>query len=169
MTRFAQLSPRDTAITLRSLGRRVNQAVAPVISSPELQSKADASGPGGDSLSGLVDMLTRTQGFLLNELAKSLDHQDPVIAQAVIDPDQLHFVEDRPVPLSVGLESLATDSEQAGHRVEEATGADLGRVVSVVGGTSMTPLEIAQQAARTGIATLKKIEDQVTWLKQTSR
>jgi hypothetical protein len=30
-------------------------------------------------------------------------------------------------------------------------------------------LEIAQQAARTGIATLKKIEDQVTWLKQTSR
>ena len=170
MTRFAQLSPRDTAITLRSLGRRVAQSVTPVTGgSAELQSRLDAAGPDGDSLSSLVDRLSRTQGFLLNELGKSLDQKTPVVSEAVVEAEQLHFAEDRPVPLAVGLESVASDSEQAGRRVEEASGADLGRIVSVVGGGSITPLEIAQQAARTGIATLKQIENQVTWLKQTSR
>ena len=169
MTRFAQLSPRDTAITLRSLGRRVTQAVAPVVGSAELQARIDAAGPNGDSLSGLVDLMTRMQGFLSNELGKSLDQKDPLIAKAVGELDQLHFVEDRPVPLTVGLESVATDSEQAGRRVEDTSGADLARVVSVVGGGSITPLEIAQQQARTGVASLKQIEDQVSWLKQTSR
>lgn len=167
--RFDQLSPRDTAITLRSLGRRFNGAVNAVIQSPDLMAQVDAIGPSTRSLSDLIDEGTRTQGLLLNELTNALEHQEPIIAKAALDASERDYVEDRRIPFDVGLEAMSTDSEASGLRIEGASASELARSVKVVGGTATNPLALGREAARSGIALLKLVEDHVAWLRANAR
>lgn len=165
--RFDTLSPRDTAITLRSLPRRVGDLVNQVLKSSDLSLRVDAKGPSTQSLSDLVDEASRTQSLLHNELNKSLDHQEPVIAAATFVPEQRHFVEARPVPVTVGLACFKDEVEASAKRIEAAQASALSRTVRVVGDSTTTPLAIAQEAARCGISTLTLLEQHVSWMRDT--
>lgn len=165
--RFAQLSPRDTAITLRSLPRRIDQAANPALSSDDLSLRVDAPGPNGQSLSELVDAASRDQSVLHNELERALDQENPVVAAAALDPSEQFFVDSRPVPIETALASLKDEANASAERVEGASGSALARNVSVTGGTKTTPLRLAQEAARRGIAALGLINDHVAWMRAT--
>ena len=165
--RFAKLSARDTAITLRSLGRRISEAASPGLS-PDLSQRSGAPGPGGRSLDDLLDTAARTQAFLLNELGRSLDHEDPVLPAATLDSTERHFAEQRPASSSDALSSLKMDTQACAARVETASAGSLARPVTIVGGRLTSPLEIAQEAARSGIGDLGQIQAQVDWLRRTN-
>lgn len=163
--RFDQLSPRDTAITLRSLGRRIGDTAAKALQQPEAATLVDATGPGGFSLSSAIDASARAQAFLLNELGKALDHENPVVSAAVEDTQLRDFVEDRPVPPTVGLESLSVDTSLAADRLESASTESMSRQVPVVGGGTTSALAIAQEAARSGVRTLTDITSIADWIR----
>lgn len=163
--RFDQLSPRDTAITLRSLGRRIGDAAAKALLRPEAATLVDATGPSGFSLSSAIDGGARAQAFLLNELGKAVDHENPVVSAAVEDPQLRDFVEDRPVPPTVGLESLSVDTSLAADRLESASTESLARQLRVVGGGTTSVLAIAQEAARSGVRTLGDVTAITDWIR----
>ncbi len=161
--RFSQLSARDTAITLRSLGRRITNAATPALAA-EFETVLSSPGPEGLSLDELLDQAARTQAFLLNEIARSLDHKDPVVPAATLLRSERHFVEARLASPADALASIRTDTQASAERVELADARALGRPVSVLGGGSTSPLSIAQEAARSGIDALGQIQTQVDWL-----
>ena len=82
--RFDQLAPRDVAITLRSLHRRLGSIEARA-SAPELADLIGRPGPSGQRLDDLLADALRGAAFTGNALRTALTATKPVLPEAVLD------------------------------------------------------------------------------------
>lgn len=161
--RFDQLSPRDVAITLRSLHRRLRSIEARA-SSPELQDVVGRPGPTGQRLDDLLAEALRGAAFTANALATALTATQPVLPEALFDRSERTYVDERTVDLETSVEAISTEADGAARRIERATAAELTRSIAVVGGTETTPLAIGQQLTRELIGALTAAERHLDWL-----
>ncbi len=163
--RFSKLSPRDVAITLASLGRRFDGAAKAASAEGRLVELHDAPGPDGASLRALLGDAAQVLAFLANEVDRSVGSQDPVVPAAVLDASERSFVDN---PTSAGIdasvETIASVSNDASSTIEGASSDTLSRTVAIAGGGSTTPIELAREMARSGIALLGQTERHVEWL-----
>lgn len=161
--RFDQLAPRDVAITLRSLHRRLASIEARA-SAPELEDLIGRPGPSGQPLDELLADALRGAGFTASALTASLTATAPVLPEAVFDLSERTYVEERSIDLETAVEAISSEADEAAQRIEHATASELSRSVAVVGGTATTPLAIGQQLARELIGALAAAERHVDWL-----
>lgn len=162
--RFDSLSPRDTVITLRSLRRRF-QPVADAASSERLSPHVDAPGPAGDSLATLAVEAAQTAALLANDVERALDHDEPLISRASLEPSDRVFTERPEWSVAGAVTSLIDDAERAAERIDLASGGELARTVPVAGGSTTTPLGLAHELARSALASLKACDAQVDWMR----
>lgn len=160
---FDQLAPRDLAITLRSLRRRLG-SIETRAAVPELADLVGRPGPSGHRLDDLLADALRGAALTANALDTSLTASAPVIPSAVFDPPERTFVDERTVDVETAIEAICSEADDAAQRIEHATAGELSRAIAVVGGEETTPLTIGQQLARELIGALNAAERHVEWL-----
>ena len=161
--RFDLLAPRDLAITLRSLRRRLGR-VEVRATAPELTDLLEQTGPDGHRLDELLAEGARSASFTTNVLDRSLDTTTPVVPAEVFDPAARSFVDERPMEIGAAIGAIADEADDAAERVERASAGELSRSVSLTGGGDTTPLAVGQQAAREMIGVLDRAIRHVEWL-----
>jgi len=161
--RFDQLAPRDLAITLRSLRRRLGSVQARS-SADQLADVVEQAGPSGERLDDLMASALRGAAAISQALQTSLQTSEPVIASAVLDPSDRTFVDERTVDTATAVSGISAEAETAADRIEHASAGALSRDVPVTGGDTTTPLAIGQQLARELINALTAAERHVEWL-----
>ena len=110
--RFDQLSPRDLAITFRSLRRRLG-SVQSRSEAARLSEVVGQAGPSGDRLDDLLAATLRGAATTAHALQTSLEASEPVIASAVLDPSERTFVDERTVDPAAAVAGIADDAEAA--------------------------------------------------------
>lgn len=166
---FDQLSPRDVVITIRSLGRRFEEVSGAARSDPAVFDRLDAAGPDGRSLPEIAIAASQALAFLGNEADRIIDHDDPVVPRAVVDPGERHF-EGPPgrATMTDAVAGLADESARLGDRLSAVEPAAWARSATVAGGGRVSLLEVARELARTGITHLRAAETQLAWLRSTA-
>ncbi len=160
---YDKLSPRDLAITLRSVPRRFT-AVRSRADADRLVDVIERTGPSGARLDDLLTGASRGAALVGNALDAALTSNDPVVAHAVLDPSERVYTDDRVVRFDIAVDTITTEADDAADRIEHATADDLSRDVAVTGGETTTPLAIGQQLARELIGALNLAELHVAWL-----
>ncbi len=163
--RFDQLSPRDLAITLRSLHRRFG-SIESRASSSKLVDVVGRVGPSGERLDDQLAEAARGAALTRSALDTALTSADPVIPAAVLDVSARVFTDQRDWTVEAAIVSIDEDAAAAAGRVEHATADDLSREVKVTGSGTSTPLAVAQQLARELIGALSVAERHVDWLEE---
>lgn len=161
--RFDALAPRDVVATLRSLERRFG-AVMTRASDPQLSDVIDRPGPSGRSLDAVVTETASGGSLVASALDVALDATDPVVAEAVLDPSERVFTDERVWSIDASVDTIVADAQRAAERIDRATADALSRVVAVTGAGSTRPLAISQQLARELIGALSTCERHVEWL-----
>ncbi len=152
---FSDLKPAQVAQTLRSLPRRVREALAQRIDrAPE--SFVHIVGPGGDSVLDLLSHGASTIAIIDRALEQTLISDSPTVPAAVADPAERHF--DRaPLSLHDVLELLDDSVETMAGRIDAAAPSDWLRTANLTGGGAIAADEIAIEAARTGVKMLRAV------------
>lgn len=166
---FDSLSPRDVVITIRSLGRRFGEVSGAARSDPAVFERLDAAGPGGTSLPELAIAASQELSFLGNEIDRVIDRADPVVPKAVLDPHERTF-DQAPgrATMTDAVSAIADESTRLGDRLDGLEPAAWGRRAAVAAGGDVQVLDLAREAARTGIRYLRAAEAQLEWLRSTS-
>ncbi len=163
--RFSKLAPRDVAITLASLGRRFDGVAKSASAESRLIELHDAPGPDGSSIRSILTEAAQVLSFIGNEVDRSVSSQEPVVPKAAIDSSERSFLENPGSPaLDQSVDAITSAANAAGSAVGDASSDTLGRNVAITGGGSTTPIDLAREMARTGIAFLGAAENQVEWL-----
>lgn len=151
---YDSLKPPQIAVTVRSLPRRVGEALA-ALEMAEVE--LDAAGPDGRSPLELVDDIGRSLMVIDRGLEQTLLHDTPTILAAVMDPAQRDWHESPPdrATSMAALDDIATELAD---RIDGADADAWYRTASVAGGGRVTALDIAREAARSGVTRLRQLE-----------
>ncbi len=160
---YDKLSPRDLAITLRSVPRRFG-SVSNRAQADRLSEVIERTGPSGARLDELLADASRGSALVANALETSLASAEPIVAHAVLDPSERVYTDDRVIRFDVAVATISDEADGAAGRIEHATADELSRDVAVTGGGTTTPLAIGQQLARELIGALNLAERHVEWL-----
>lgn len=161
--RFDALAPRDVATTLRSLERRFGSVRKRALT-PRLAAALERPGPTGLALDILITDAARGAALVASALDRALDAVEPVVAEAVLDPTERVYTDERGWTLDAAVDVLAREATSAADRIDKASADALSRAVTVTGGGATTPLAVAQQLARELIDTLTASERHIEWL-----
>lgn len=166
---FDSLSPRDVIITIRSLGRRFAEVSGAARSDPAVFERLDALGPSGSSLPDLVIAASQELAFLGNEIDRVIDRNDPVVPQAVLNPEERSFGEGRGrATMTDAASAIDDESARVADRLDALEASAWGRRAAVAGGGQVQIVELAREAARTGVRYLRAAEAQLDWLRSSS-
>ncbi len=160
---YDMLSPRDLAITLRSVPRRFT-TVRSRAGADRLVDVLERIGPSGARLDDLLAGASRGAALVGNAITMALTTNEPVVAHAVLDPSERVYTDDRSMRFDIAVDTITTEADGAAQRIEHATADDLSRDVAVTGGSTTTPLAIGQQLARELIGALILAERHIDWL-----
>ena len=155
---YASLKPGNVVSTLRSLERRLAEALAQVPDKPP-ESFAYIVGSGGESVASLLSDAGRTLSLLDRALEQTFI-SEPVVHEGVVNAAARVWEGDA-LALAAGHELFIDTANTMADRADAASGDDWNRTATVTGGTSVTAMEIGQEAARTAITALIAIRDLV--------
>ncbi|MGI9602270.1 MAG: hypothetical protein ACR2QE_10320 [Acidimicrobiales bacterium] len=151
---YDSLQPPQIAVTIRSLPRRVNEALAAL----DLQDVSlDANGVDGDSPLGIVDDIGRSLVVIDRGLEQTLLHEEPTVMAAVMDPAARTW-EQPAGDRATTLAALDDAADELAARIETAPSDSWQRSAQVAGGSTVTALAVAREAARTGVVGLRRLE-----------
>ncbi len=158
----SRVSPADAAVTLRSLPRRYRALFA---------AAATPDDPGGDELvrrvgpdgrAALDHLALATRGLVLvgHALGQVLVQDSPFVHAAVTDPAARDYapVAGHDATVADLLDELATVAEALATRIERTAAGDWSRTGRSDGATTVTALDLAREAVRTGVAHLRAAE-----------
>jgi len=141
-------------VTLRSLPRRVRAALA-VLEREEVP--LDAAGASGESPLAIVDDMARSLMVIDRGLQQVLLHEAPTLLAAVMDPGARVW-EQPPGDRHTCLAALDDITAELADRIDGAPGDSWTRTAAIAGGSTASSLDIAREAARTGIGRLRDLE-----------
>jgi hypothetical protein len=157
---YADVSPSDAAVTLRSLPRRYRSVLRP-IDDPQVEEWAERAGPAGTSALDHLVQASRGITMLHRALRQVLNAPEPpILPPAVLDESAREW-DHGPVPggsttVDAELDLLAEEAEAMATTIADAPGEAWTHIAAVAGaGTEVTALEVAQEAVRTGVTHLK--------------
>lgn len=156
---FSSLAPRDVAITLRSLRRRLDEALEPLLEDEELRDLLGAPSGSTPSISETLEGLSVALPMLDRALEIAIADDDPVVPAGVLDAAERETAElGRPPSFDTARDSATDAASAAADRLDEASSSTMTRVARVAGGRTASVLEIGQEAARTAIGGLRLVE-----------
>ncbi len=157
---FSSLAPRDVAITLRSLRRRLDDAVRPVVEDDALRSLLGAPSGSTPSISETVERLAVELPMLERALGICTEAEDPVVPAGVLDAAEREPAgASGPPPSFDTAMAAATDAADAvADNIENASTSAIKRIARVAGGRTVSTIEIGRETARTAIGGLRLIE-----------
>ena len=152
---FSELKPAQVAQTLRSLPRRVREALAQRIDHAA-ESFVHIVGSGGESVLDLLSDGASAVAVIDRALEQTLISSSPMVPAAVADPAARHF--DR-APLSFHdvLELFDDTVGTLADRIDAVAPSDWLRSANLTGGGSVTADDIAVEGARTGVTMLRAV------------
>lgn len=151
---YDSLQPPQIATTLRSLPRRYASALAQLEAA---EIALGAAGRTGESPLAIVDDAGRSLVVVDRGLEQTLLHDSPMLMAAVIDPGARQWE----VPAgdrSTVLEALQDTADELADRIDGAPTDAWDRPADIAGGGTVTALDIAREAARTGVERLRDLE-----------
>lgn len=151
---YDSLQPPQIATTLRSLLRRYTSALAHLEAA---EVALGAAGRSGESPLAIVDDAARSLMVVDRGLEQALLHDRPMLMAAVMDPGARQWE----VPAgdrSTVLDALGDTADELADRVDQAPTEAWDRQADVAGGSTVTALDIAREAARTGVERLRDLE-----------
>jgi hypothetical protein len=149
---LSKTSPSDIVQTMRSLPRRVREALS-ARSDEDADQLANVVGPDGRSALDHVATTARMLALFEGALTEVVNGRQPVLHAAITDPsarDWEHAASDLEGELSL----LDDAAGQLAARVERTSSDQWQQVGRVVGGTELTALDLAKEAVQVGIAGL---------------
>jgi hypothetical protein len=166
MDQFDSLSPRDAAITIRSLGRRFGEISGSARSDPAVFAQLDATGPHGRSLPEIVIAAAQALSFLGNEIDRVIDRDDAVVPREAVTPADRSFLEaPGRATMSDAVDAIAAESTRLADRLDGLDATRWARSAALTGGGRVELLSLVREAARTEIRELREAEVQLEWLR----
>ncbi len=157
---FSSLAPRDVAITLRSLRRRLDDAVRPVVEDDALRSLLGAPSGSTPSISETVERLALELPMLERALGICAEAEDPVVPAGVLDAAEREPAGAGGPPPSFDTARAAIEEavEAIAETIEGASSSAIRRIARVAGGGTASTIDIGREAARTAISGLRLVE-----------
>jgi hypothetical protein len=166
---FDSLSPRDVVITIRSLGRRLDEISGAARSDEDVFAHLDAVGPSGRSLPDIAISASQAVAFLANEVDRMIDRLEPVVPRAAVEPDERDFGEPPGrATMTDAVAALADEADRIAERLDRLEPSGWARSAAVVGGGRVDLLDLARELARTGVLHVREATHQLAWLREIS-
>ena len=159
---MSRVSPADAAVTVRSLPRRFLGvfASAPPPDDPGGDDLVRRVGPDGHAALDHLALVTRGLVLVDHALGQVMVQDSPHLHAAVTDPGARDYV---PVgghdPTAADLlDELGTVAESLATRIERTPAGDWSRAGRIGGEATVTALDLAREAVKTGIHHLRAAE-----------
>jgi hypothetical protein len=166
--RYASLAPANVAAALRSFPRRYREVLT---ADPSLDLDEVATVVAGDGRS-LLDVLVdtvRTLSVVERALERTIVSDRPVLHRGVIDHRARDWAHEPVSSIDDELAALDGVTESFAARIDEVASNDWLRSATLTGGVTVTALQLAQEAARTGSENLRALEGMVAELGRRQR
>ncbi len=156
---FDSLAPRDVVITLRSFGRRLDEALAPVLADDDLRDLLGSPTRSTPAISETVESLAVAMPVLARAIEVAATANDPVVPAGVTDASEREPADVGPPPSFDTARAAAVDAaNDVAEQLDRASSATVRRTARVAGGGTVSVLEIGREAARTAIGALRAVE-----------
>jgi len=158
----SRVSPADAAVTMRSLPRRFRSvfASAPTPDDPGGDELVRRVGPDGHAALDHLALATRGLVLIGHALGQVLVQDDPYLHAGVTDPgarDYAPVIGHEPTAADL-LDELAIVAEALATRIERTPAGDWSRAGRIGGEATVTALDLAREAVKTGIHHLRAAE-----------
>jgi hypothetical protein len=162
---LSHLSPGDVAVTMRSLPRRFDEALA-AHGAEDPEALARVVGPDGASALDHVADTGRMLALFGGALGEVVSGRQPVLHAAITEPGARQW-EHAATDLEGELGLLADEAIALAGRVEATAATQWTEVGRVVGGAELTALDLAKEAVQVAIAGLHATEAAMTAARKT--
>lgn len=161
--RYDALAPKDLIITLRSLRRRFDEVVGPVLADPDLKPRIDEVGAGGASLGQLVDGAAQDLTLLGQAIETIVGRADPSVAGQVVQPADARSGDRQ--PLDKAARAVGDQADAMADHLDDVEPDGWNRTATTDDGGSVDLVTVARQAVRSGVEGLRAAEQQLSELR----
>jgi hypothetical protein len=154
----SRLAPSDCAAALRSFPRRFRAAVTSLDEDERPDDLAHRVGPDGRSAFDHVDHAARSIALIGGALREVLTRPEPVLPAAVIDDGAREWAVAGDGSLEAALDFLTVECLALADLIDETHGDAWSRKATVAGDGTVTAIDLAREAVKTGAEHLRAAE-----------
>lgn len=160
--RYDALAPKDLIITLRSLRRRFDEVVGPVLTDPDLKPRIDEVGAGGASMGQLVDGAAQDLALLGEAVEAIISRAEPSVPDSVGQPAKARSGERQ--TLDKAAQAIGDRADAMADHLDDVEPDGWNRTATTGNGT-IDLVTVARHAVRSGVEGLRASEQQLTELR----
>lgn len=161
--RYDSLAPKDLIITLRSMRRRFDEVIGPVLADPDLKPRIDEPGTDGHSMGQLVDGVAQDLALLDDAVDTIATRADPTVSDDVINPSKARA--GNRLTLDKAARAIGDRADAMADRLDDVEPDGWNRTATTNSGATIDLVTVVRQAARFGIEGLRAAEQQLQALR----